>query len=125
LDGQAEHCVVASSGAGATIGRGQQHVDLGIGEVGDDGVVAAFGGDCQHPADVGGVFGMAQRGETEQRVDRGQSGVAGADAVASRLFEVVKNAVITGASRLVNSKRWQGIPVRWVVKDSSMRTMWR
>ncbi len=37
-----------------------------------------------------GVLGVAQRGEAEQRVDRGQPGVAGAGAVAALVFEVVQ-----------------------------------
>ena len=39
---------------------------------------------------VRGVLGVAQRGVAEQRVDRGQPGVAGADAVAALVFEVVE-----------------------------------
>ena len=39
---------------------------------------------------LGGVFGMAQGGEAEQGVDRGQAGVAGPDAVAALVFEVVE-----------------------------------
>ena len=38
------------------------------------------------------MFGVGQRGEAEQRVDRGQPGVAGADAVAALVFEVVEEA---------------------------------
>jgi hypothetical protein len=40
--------------------------------------------------DVGGVFGVAQRGEPEQGVDRGQAGVAGPRGVAPVVFEVVQ-----------------------------------
>jgi hypothetical protein len=39
--------------------------------------------------DVGGVFGVVQRGEPEQGVDRGQAGVAGPRGVAPVVFEVV------------------------------------
>ena len=49
----------------------------------DDRLVEALGRDRQDPFDVGGVLGVAQRGEAEQGVDRGQPGVAGADAVAA------------------------------------------
>jgi hypothetical protein len=38
---------------------------------------------------VFGVFGMAERGEAEQSVDRGQAGVAAPNPVAAFVFEVV------------------------------------
>ena len=44
LDGQGEQGVVASAEPGAAIGRGQQRVGLGRGQVVDDGPVAALGG---------------------------------------------------------------------------------
>ena len=61
-----------------------------LGEVGDQGLVIALGRDRQHPLDVGGVLGMAQHGVLEQGADRGQPGVAGPDAVAAVVFQVVQ-----------------------------------
>ena len=51
LDGEAEHGVVAAAGPGGAVGRGQQRVGLGVGEVGDQGLVGAFGGDGQDAVD--------------------------------------------------------------------------
>ena len=42
--------------------------------------VEALVGDGEYSLDYVGVFGVAQRGVAEQRVDRGQPGVAGAHA---------------------------------------------
>ena len=92
LDGEEQQRVVASPGPGGLVAGGEQRVDLGLGEVGDQRPVEAFGWDRQHPGDALGVFGVGQRGEAEQRVDRGQPGVAGADAVAALVFEVVEEA---------------------------------
>jgi hypothetical protein len=71
LDGELKDGVVASPGAGGAVGRVEQGLGFDVGEVGDDGVVGAFGGYREHPGDVGGVFGVTQRGEPEQGVDRG------------------------------------------------------
>ena len=90
LDGEQDPGVVAAPGAGGPVGGGEQGFSFGAGEEGDDRLVAAFGRDRQHPGDVGGVLGMAQRREAEQGVDRGQPGVAAADGVAALMFEVVE-----------------------------------
>ena len=42
------------------------------------------------PFDVGGAFGMAQGSEPEQRANRGQPGVAGPNAVAPFVLEMVE-----------------------------------
>jgi hypothetical protein len=90
LDGQQDQRVVAASGPGVAIGAGEQGVGLDVGEERDDRLVGSLGWDRQNPFDVGGVFGVTQRGEGKQRVDRGQSGVAGPDAVASLVLQVVE-----------------------------------
>ncbi len=59
-------------------------------EVGDECGIKALGGDGQHALDDRGVFGVTQRGVAEQRVDRCQPGVAGADAVASPGLQVLQ-----------------------------------
>ena len=108
------------------VGRVEQGLCLDVGEVGDHGVVAAFGGDREHAADVVGVLGVPQRGEGEQGVDRGQAGVAGArrcclarvrgDRGTRRSFPRLRS---------VNSKRWQVVPVRALAKASSIRMVSR
>ena len=77
-------------------------------EVGDQCPVEAFGRDRQHPGDGLGVFGVGQRGVAEQRVDRGQPGVAGADAVAALGLEMVEEA---GDQRCVEVGQVE--PRRW------------
>jgi len=74
------------------VAAAEQGVDLGLGQVADQRPVEAFGRDRQDPGDAGGVVGMMQGGEPEQGVDRGQAGVAGADAVAAFAFEVIEEA---------------------------------
>src|SRR5260370_20261365 len=87
LAGQHQQGVVAPPGPGGAVGGGQQRGGLVFGEVGDQGAVAALGRDGQHPGDDRGVFGVAQRGVAEQRVDGGQAGVAGGGAVAAHGFQ--------------------------------------
>ena len=59
-----------------------------VGEEGDQVAFEPLGRDGQHPLDRRGVLGMVQRGVAEQRVDRGQAGVAGAHSVAALGFQV-------------------------------------
>lgn len=82
--------MVPPSGPGGLVAGGEQRVDLGFGEVGDQRPVEAFGWDRQDPRNAGSVFGVCQGGELEQGVDRGEAGVAGADSVAALAFEVVE-----------------------------------
>jgi len=89
LAGQHEQGVVAP-GPGALVGSGQQRGDLLLGEVGDQGLVEALGRDRQHTLDDRGIFGMAQRGVPEQRVDGRQPGVAGPGTVAAIGFQVAQ-----------------------------------
>ncbi len=88
LGGQHDQGVVAATGPGAAVRAGQQGVEFGFGEVGDQGPVGSFRWYRQDPFDVGGVFWVAQRGEPEQGVDRGEAGVAGAGAVGAVVFEM-------------------------------------
>jgi len=76
---------------------------LGTGQEGDHRGVGAFVRNGQHPLDQPGVFGAAQRGGAEQRVDRGQPQVAGRHRVAAAGFEVVERgppAVLVVAASL-------------------------
>jgi hypothetical protein len=89
-DGEVEHGVVAAAGAGRAVGGGEQGGGLVLGEPGDQGLVGALGGDGQDTGDEGGVLGVAQCRVAESGVDRGEPGVAGADAVAAVFFQVAE-----------------------------------
>jgi hypothetical protein len=84
--------VVAPPGPSRGVAGGEQCVDLGLGEIGDQRPVEAFGWDRQHSGDGVGEFGVLQDSEPQQGVDRGQPCVAGPDAVASVAFEMVEKA---------------------------------
>ncbi len=90
------------------------------------GLVEAFGRDRQHALDDVGVLGVAQRGVAEQRVDRGEAGVAGPDAVAALGFEVVEERA---DQRRRRGRRCRGadgaLPVRCWAKPSSSRNVSR
>jgi len=90
LGGKQDQAVVAPTDPGGSVGGGEQRVDLGFGEVGDQGAVKALGRDREHALDDRGVLGVAQRGEAKQRVDRGQPRVAGPGAVVAVVLEVVQ-----------------------------------
>ena len=105
---------------------GEQRVDLGLGEEGDEcGGRSVWAGSPGPGAMSCGVFGVAQRREPEQRVDRGQPGVAGADAVAALVSRWSRNAPISGASRSARSSSEGGLPVRSAAKPSSSRSVSR
>ena len=90
LDREREHRVVAPAGPGGLVAGGEQRVDLGIGEVGQEVALGAFGWDREHPGDRVGVLGVMQREVGEQRVDRGEPVVARRDRVARSVCEVVE-----------------------------------
>ena len=70
LDGEGEYGVVAATGPAGLVAGGEQRVDLGVGEVGEQVTLGSFGRDREHPLDGGRVFGVPQREVAEQRVDR-------------------------------------------------------
>ena len=70
----------------------------------------AFGWDRHHALDEVGVFGMAQRREGEQRVHRGESGIAGPCAVAAFAFEVIEEPADPGRVEVVEVQRVNGLP---------------
>ena len=82
--------VVAASEPGGPVRRGEERVDLGLGEVGDVGAVIAFGRDLDHASDRRGVFGVPEGRVAAERVDRGESRVAGPGGVAAVCLEVVE-----------------------------------
>jgi hypothetical protein len=122
LDGERQQRVVAPPGPGGGVGGGEQRGGFGFGEVGDELAVGPLGRDGRDALDDGGVVEVAQGREAEQRVDRGQPGVAGADAVAAVVSRWSRNAPITGASRSLISSRAGCFPVRRAVKARSSRS---
>jgi hypothetical protein len=86
LDGEQQQGVVSPAGPGRTVGRGEQRVDLGLGEVGDVGAVEPFDGDREHALDDRRVLGMPQGREAEQRVDRREPGVVAYVAISTVLL---------------------------------------
>jgi hypothetical protein len=88
LDCDGEQRVVATTDPGVLVGNGEDCLDLLFGEERNDVAIESFLWDRQGPRDEIGVFGVLERGELEQRMDRGQAGVAGSYAVASLVFQV-------------------------------------
>jgi hypothetical protein len=60
LDRQREHGVVAPAGPGGLVARGEQRVDLGLGEVGEQILLGPLGRDREHALDRRGVLGVVQ-----------------------------------------------------------------
>jgi hypothetical protein len=90
LDGEDQQRVIAPPGPGGAVRRGQQRVDLRLGEVADQAAVAAFSRDGQYPLDEGGVVGVAQGGEAEEGAQGGQPGVAGGYRAAAVVFQMIE-----------------------------------
>ena len=85
---QDEERVVTAAVPGRLVGRGEDRVELGGGEVADDGGGGALGLDGQHAADGVHLVGCLQGGVAEQGVDGGQPVVAGGGAVAPGRLQV-------------------------------------
>ena len=118
LDGEQEQGVVAAAVPGLPVGGGEQGVDLVRGEVADDGPLAAPGRDGQDLADHGGVLGGPRGGVPEQRVDRGQAGVAGGAAVAPLVFQVLQERADQGGVQVGEAELcWAASPVCSRAKD--------
>jgi hypothetical protein len=79
--------------------------------------------DREHPLDRGGVLGVVKRQVCEQRVDRREAVVAGGDAVAAMLLEIVRNAAISGASSWSMSSSLGFVPLRLAANCSSNRNV--
>ena len=88
LDHQHQQRKVAAAEPGAAIGRGEQCCDLPGVEVADGVALVTFGRDRHDPSDNVRVFGVFERREPVERVDRPEPGVAGAGVVAADLFQV-------------------------------------
>jgi hypothetical protein len=100
LDRQREHGVIASADPGALVRGCEQRVDFGFGEVGDRDASGALVRDREHAPDRGGVLGVLQRQVAKQRVDRGETVVAGRGGVAAIVLEVVKERCDQGRVQL-------------------------
>src|SRR5690348_8885488 len=96
LDVEQEQCPVAAAVPGLAAGGRDQRVDLLGGEVADDRPLAAPRRDRQDLADHGGVLRRLRGRVLEQRVDRGQAGVACGAAVPPLVFQVVKERAHQG-----------------------------
>ena len=79
--------MVPSPAPGGPVRDREQRLDLRVVEVADDGLFPVLERDGQYLGDEFGVLGVAERGVGEQRVDRGEAGVAGPGAVPPVLFE--------------------------------------
>ena len=90
LDGERQQGAVAAAGSRGGVRGGEQRGGFGLGEVGDELALEPLGRDGSDPLDDGRALEVAQGREAEQCVDRGQPGVAGADAVAALVLQVVE-----------------------------------
>jgi len=89
-------------------GAAEERGDFRGFQVGHIGALMAFRRDRQHSADGGGVFGVAVGRIGEDRVDRCESGVAGADAVTAIVFQVGQERAdqVAGQVGEVQCLRW-------------------
>ena len=117
--------MVAAADPGVAVGRGEQRVDLVVGEEGHELSVDAFGRDGQHPLDQRGVLGVAKRGVGEQRVDGGEPVVAGAHAVVAVNFEVVEEGADDHGVEVLDASLDGALPVRRWAKANSSRKVSR
>ena len=90
LDRQGEHRMVAAAGAGVLVAGAQQCIGFAGVKPGEGVAVHSRCRDRQDALDHFGMLVVAQRGVTEQGVNRGQAGVAGAHAVAANFLQIVE-----------------------------------
>jgi len=88
LNREQEQSVVTTASEGGAVGRGQESLDLGQVEEGDQGALETLGGDGENALDERGVLWVAEGSEAEQGVDGCEAGVAGTDGVAASGLEV-------------------------------------
>jgi hypothetical protein len=110
-DLQRQQGVVASSGPGGLVGGVQQRVGLGLGEVGDEGLVVAFGWDRQDSLDDRGVLGVVQGGEAEQGVMAARRALRVRTLLPRWCSRWFRNAPTSAASRSATSRREGALPV--------------
>ena len=90
LGSQQDQRVVATTDPFRLVGGVEQRLELRVGEERDECLIVALGWDRQDALDRGGVLGVSQSGVAEQRADRRQARVAGADRVAALVLEVIQ-----------------------------------
>ena len=84
-------------------------------------MLAASGGDGEHPGDEAGVLGVAERRVVEQRADGSQTSVPGAGAVVALLFQVVQEGPDDGGVEVCQVQPQGSLPVRSRTNRSSSR----
>lgn len=89
-DRERQQSVVPAAGPGPAIARGEERVDLGVGQVRDEGALEALGRDGQHPGDRRGVLGVPARRIRKQGVDRREPVVPGTRPIAALALEMVE-----------------------------------
>ena len=121
-----EHRVVAPAGPGGSVGGGEQRVDLGLGEVGDEVALGRVWLGSRAPAAiVSACSGWRSASVAEQRVDRREPVVAGADAVAAIVFEVVEERGDQRRVEVGDVERARRLAGALVAKPSSSRNVSR
>ena len=77
LGGEQDEGVVTAAVPGAAVRGGEQCFEFFAGQEVHWCLHGAFGRDGQHAGNQRGMLGRTRRGAAEQRVDRGETGVAG------------------------------------------------
>ncbi|HEY5149758.1 MAG TPA: hypothetical protein VIJ23_08035 [Mycobacterium sp.] len=85
-----EHDGITVTVPGASVGCVQDRGDLCTGQVAQDGPIETLAGDGQHSLRDREGRGVADGRVAHKGVDRGQPGIAGADAVAALGFQVIE-----------------------------------
>ena len=117
--------MVAAAHPAVAVGGGKQCLGLGMTEERDRDPSEALGWYGEDARDEGGVFGMAQGREPEQRVDRGQAGVAALWAIAPDVFEMVEERADGGRVEVIELQPRGSLPLRAWAKASRRRKVSR
>src|SRR2546425_5305876 len=110
LEGEQEQGVVTSTDQGGAVGSGQEGLDLGPVEEGDQGALEALERDGEDALDERGVFGVVEGCEVEEGVDGGETGIAGADGVASNGLEMSQKVADERGVEVVEVEAAWGLP---------------
>ena len=125
LDRGQEQRVVSPAGPGVWVRGGEQRFGFFFGEVVDQRVVESFGRDREHPFDHGGVFGVAERGVSVERVDPARRALRVRAPLPRSCSRCMRNWVISSASRSSSSSLDGGFPSFALAKLSSSRIVSR
>lgn len=121
LQGHEEEGLVPSSGPGGLVGAGEQGIGLRLGEEGDDGSVAALGGDGQDPGDDRRVLGVAQAAKRKNDRMAARRALRVRALLCRSISRCSKKAPIKGASRSATSSSEGCLALRPAAKPSSSR----